>query len=262
MKDDDDEDESRNPRFKTTVTHVIKGAAGSDGTHDPIARGKFCGRYWYPIYAFIRKSGHNELDAKDLTQAFFVKFIMERDILSSWDSEKGRLRNYLKAVVKHFLHDEYDRAKCVRRGGNVMITSFDAIAAEERYLCEPADDLSPDRCYDRAWAMSVLAESMRILDQKYARFGGEHQACYLALRPLLDDTKAQSDEVEKVATALRLTPQYIATRKHALRAEWKTIAREVVKKTLHNATDEEALAELRRLVEFLQGGRQVGRSRN
>ena len=260
MKDDDDdeEDESRNPRFRTTQRHVIEGAAGSNDTHDPTARSKFCGRYWYPIYAYIRKSGHGEIEARDLTQDFFFKFIMERDILTTWDPDKGRLRDYLKAVVKNFLLDERERAKCAKRGGNTMITSFDAMAAEERYLCEPTDDLSPDRCYDRAWAISVLAEIMRILDQKYARLGGDHQACYVALRPLLDETKANSDEVEKVAAALGVTPAYVATRKFALRAEWRKSAHEVVKRTLHDASAEDASAELRLLVEFLQGNRQSG----
>ena len=186
---------------------------------------------------------------------------MEKDILSTADPGKGRLQDYLKTCVKYFLHDERDRAKCVKRGGNANITSFDAMAAEERYLCEPTDDLSPDRCYDRAWAVSVLAEIMRIVDQKYARLGGDHHACYLALRPLLDETKAQSDDVEKVAAALGVPPAYVVNRKFKLRAEWKKTAREVVKKTLHDATDEDAVAELRRLVVFLQEDRQTGRSR-
>ena len=226
MRDHDD-DENRSPRFDTTKWAMI---------HDPDARGKFCGRYWYPIYAFIRRSGHSPHDAEELTQGFFLKFIMEKNILSTADPGKGRLQDYLKICVKYFLHDE-------------------------RYLCEPTDDLSPDRCYDRAWAVSVLAEIMRIVDQKYARLGGDHHACYLALRPLLDETKAQSDDVEKVAAALGVPPAYVVNRKFKLRAEWKKTAREVVKKTLHDATDEDAVAELRRLVVFLQEDRQTGRSR-
>jgi DNA-directed RNA polymerase specialized sigma24 family protein len=83
-----------------------------------------CDSYWYPIYAYIRRSGHAAHDAEDLTQGFFTK-LLEKGTLAHADPAKGRLRTFLLTCVQNYLHNEHERASAQRRGAH-LLTSFDA----------------------------------------------------------------------------------------------------------------------------------------
>src|SRR5260221_10821952 len=135
--------------FCTTRWTQVRRAVGSDDTAARAALAALCEGYWYPIYAFIRRSGKSPHDAEDLTQGFFARLV-EKRVLAGADPTKGKLRPFLLACARHFLSDEHDRARAQKRGA-ALLPSFDAIAAEERYAIEPVDDLSPDRLFQRRW---------------------------------------------------------------------------------------------------------------
>ena len=141
-------------------------AAGGDGT--PAARAaleKLCRTYWPPLYAFVRRSGHAPADAQDLTQGFFLQ-LLQRNFLDGVDPCKGRFRSFLLAALQHHLSNERDRARAQKRGGGLAPISIDAQDAEGRYLLEPADPMTPEKLYERRWALTVLDQALARLQKE------------------------------------------------------------------------------------------------
>ena len=97
------------------------------------ALNQLCRTYWYPLYAFIRRKGHSPHDAQDLTQAFFAR-LLEKNYVAQADRERGRFRTYLLAALTHFLADEWDKARRLKRGGGREFVSFNAASAEEQWF--------------------------------------------------------------------------------------------------------------------------------
>src|SRR5437773_5596073 len=139
------------------TTHWTVGLAAGRGSsrQADVALEELCRTYWYPLYVYVRRQTSTREDAEDLTQAFFARFL-EKNYLEGLNSEKGRFRAFLLASLKHFLANEWDRANRQKRGSGVMLLSLDWQSADTRYQIVPADDLSPDKLYDRAWTVTLL----------------------------------------------------------------------------------------------------------
>ncbi|MEO7318947.1 MAG: RNA polymerase subunit sigma-24 [Chthoniobacteraceae bacterium] len=172
---------SAHQSFHTTHWSMVRRATGTDPAAARTALSALCEEYWYPIYAFIRRSGKGAPDAEDLTQGFFARFL-EKETLAIADPGKGKLRTFLLLCATRYLKDEHDRAMAQKRGAAVLV-SFDAASAEERYAAEPVDDLTPDRIFQRRWAITILDQSFGLLAEEFA---GEGKAeIFNALRPFL-----------------------------------------------------------------------------
>src|SRR5262245_18939922 len=128
--------------FATTHWSVVLAAGRTNEPLSSAALERLCRTYWYPLYAYLRRRGHSEHDAQDLTQGFFAQ-LLERDWLHGVAHEKGRFRSFLLASLNYFLADEHDRATAQKRGAGRQLISLDAHQAEERYRLEPMDDRSP-----------------------------------------------------------------------------------------------------------------------
>ena len=127
---------------------------------------RLCRTYWYPLYVFVRRQGHDADDAKDLTQGFFELFLAKH-YLKDVNRDKGRFRSFLLASLKHFLANEWKKANRQKRGGLVKTISFDAADGEERYRLEPIDETSAEIIYDRRWARAVLDSVMVKLREEF-----------------------------------------------------------------------------------------------
>ena len=130
-------------------------AGGADSERACRALEHLCAAYWYPLYAFVRRQGQSPHDAQDLTQAFFAR-LLARNFLADADPGKGRFRSFLLGALKHFLSDEWDRARAQKRGGDVKFIALDAESAETRYKMEPANEASAEtgakrRVFRGAW---------------------------------------------------------------------------------------------------------------
>ncbi len=174
--------ESSPASMRTTCWTMVRNAAAGNDTRSRQALSTVCESYWFPLYAFIRRSGRSMQDAEDLTQDFFAHLLRGK-ILAGADPGKGRFRTYLLRCLQNFMADQRDRAGAQKRGGGAIPVSFDAARAEERYAAEPADDLTPDRIYQMRWAMTVIESSLELLTREYAAQGKE--AWFEALRPFL-----------------------------------------------------------------------------
>src|SRR5262245_46755173 len=141
--------------FVTTRWTVVLSAGHKSSPQSDQALGELCQTYWYPLYAYRRRQGHTKEDAEDLTQAFFARFL-QKNYLEGLSAERGRFRAFLLASLKHFLANEWDKANRQKRGGGAQHLSLDWQSADERYQLDPPDAASPDRLFDREWALALL----------------------------------------------------------------------------------------------------------
>ena len=127
-------------RFTTTHWSLVLAAAGNEDARGREALASLCKVYWYPLYAFVRRQGHDPHDAQDLTQEFFLR-LLDKDYLGDVDRSKGKFRSFLLVALKHFLSKHWARAKTLKRGGGGRaLLPLDSLSAEDRYRREPEDN--------------------------------------------------------------------------------------------------------------------------
>jgi RNA polymerase sigma factor (sigma-70 family) len=227
--------------FATTHWSVVLAAGQSDDAGARAALEKLCRAYWYPLYVYVRRQGHDEESAKDLTQAFFAR-LLEKDYLAQADRERGRFRTFLLGALKHFLADEWDKAQTLKRGGGMTFLSLHDDTAEERYRLEPVDDSSPDKLFDRRWALSILDQAVRRLGKEYRESGkGE---LFEQLQGFLSGALETSNHAQ-AAARLGMTENTLKSYVRRLRQRNREIVREVIAETVATAGQiEEELRDL------------------
>jgi len=156
--------------FATTRWTMVLSAGHKSSPQSEKALGELCQIYWYPLYAYIRRQGHTKEDAEDLVQAFFARFL-EKNYLEGLSGERGKFRAFLLASLKHFLANEWDKANRQKRGGGAQHLSLDWQSADERYHLGPPDPMTPDRAFDRAWALALLERVITRLREECASAG-------------------------------------------------------------------------------------------
>ncbi len=228
--------------FKTTNWSVVVAAGHGSSTAIRKALGELCETYWFPLYAFARRQGQSPEDAQDLTQEFFARFL-ERGYFALANRERGRFRTFLLSSLKHFLTEEWRRANRQKRGGGVSFTPFDPQDAENRYSAEPADDLSPDRLYDRRWAEALLERTLGRLKKDYDSTG--RAAVYQQLQQLIWGPQARLSYAEMGQT-LGMNEGAVKVAVHRLRQRFRELLREEVAQTVENQAQVEE--ELRHLL--------------
>ena len=144
--------------FRTTHWSLVTFAGDAESPHATAALEKLCQTYWLPIYSYIRREGDGPHDAQDLAQGFFAR-LLRLNSLAYVGPQKGKFRTFLLAALNHFLSDERDHARAEKRGGGKNLISLDATSAEKRFLELPAPDLTPEKLYDRGWALTVMEQA-------------------------------------------------------------------------------------------------------
>ncbi len=216
------------PEFPTTHWTLVKAVQAGDPAKAAEAMESLCRGYWYPIYAFLRRSGHRSEDAEDLTQSFFVQLVTE-DALQRVRQEAGRLRSYLLGVLKRILSDHQRHASTVKRGGGRAPLSFEAMSAEERYSHEPVDDKDPEWLFTRAWAGEVVEVARQRLRESFQE--NDQGAVYEALLPFItwsDEPPSYRAIATELGTSLTSTRIQI----FRLRARFRTMLEEEVARTV------------------------------
>ncbi len=167
---ENDKAETQRSVFATTHWSVVLTAGQSESPQAAEALEKLCRTYWYPLYAYLRRWGSNPEEAQDLTQEFFAR-LLAKDYLAKADPQKGKFRTFLLAGLKNLVCDELDKASRLKRGGGQAVISIDEQAAEGRYGLEPADELTPDRLFDRSWGAMLLERAASRLREEYVLAG-------------------------------------------------------------------------------------------
>ena len=231
--------------FATTHWSVVLAAGETVSPAADAALAELCLTYWYPLYAFVRRKGHNPHDAQDLTQAFFAR-LLEKNYVAQADRERGRFRTYLLAAFTHFLADEWDKARRMKRGGDREIISFDAVSAEERYRLEPIDQLDASKLYERRWVTTLFDKVLARLEQEFRDSGkGELFDC-LKSSLLADDS---GSSYAQLGGRLGLKEDAIKQAVHRMRRRYRELFREEIAQTV--AGPGEVEDELKRLFAVL-----------
>ncbi len=155
--------------FPTTRWTLVVAAADPQRKDARSALVSLCEGYWYPLYAYVRRRGYPADQAQDLTQEFFIR-VLEGRYLDRADPEKGRFRAFILTSLKFFLADEADRNRAQKRGGGNVL-SLEISSGEERYQREPAHNQTPERIFERRWALSVLDRVMERLRSEFVHHG-------------------------------------------------------------------------------------------
>jgi RNA polymerase sigma-70 factor (ECF subfamily) len=225
-------------RFRTTQWSVVLLSAQTQVPGSQTALADLCRLYWYPLYAFVRRRGYNAEDAQDLTQGFFCS-LLERKSLRQVAPQLGKFRSFLLASLKHYLSDEFDRERSLKRGGQVEFVTIDFDDSEERLQEDMSDSLTAEKIFDARWAMTLLAESGKRLREEYVLQG--KSGIIEILQPFLDPTNCQRvPSYEEAAAKLEVSLGAVKTLIHRLRKRYQEILREQVARTV---TDPEAVDE-------------------
>jgi len=145
-------------------------ATRRDAPESAAALESLCRAYWYPLYAYARRSGQSAHDAQDLTQEFF-RLLLEKRWLDSADPDKGKLRTFLIVMLKRFMSKEWRCQSAQRRGGAQTHAQFDTAFAETQYGAD-ASSLAPDEIFDRQWALTLLNLTVDRLRAEFAAATG------------------------------------------------------------------------------------------
>lgn len=232
--------------FATTRWSVVLAAGGDPAaTQTREAMSSLAQTYWFPLYGFIRREGYSAQDAEDLTQEFITKLI-EKQYLADVDPTKGRFRSFLLASLRHFLSNQRDRDLAAKRGGRHRFIALDQLDAEARYQLEPATDLTPERLFDRRWALALLDQVLNRLGDDYARTG--RADVYETLKPVLQ-ADPDAPTYAQLGKRLAMSETAIKVAVHRLRARYRQILRDEVAQTV--AADADLDAELSDLLNCL-----------
>jgi RNA polymerase sigma-70 factor (ECF subfamily) len=200
------------------------------------------------VYSFVRSSGHDAEAALDLTQGFFAR-LLEKGDLKQADRTRGRFRSFLLASVKHFVANEWDRARAQRRGGGKTLASLDIEDAEARYGLSLAVPQTPETIYEKQWALTLLEETMARLEEEMAR--SKHAQHFPRFKPFL--TREGGDaSYRDLARELGMSEPSIKVAIHRMRRRFGALLRNEVSHTLDDPSPADVDDEIRYLFSVME----------
>ncbi len=226
-------------RFVTTSWSLIADAT-TKSRDSQVALEELCQAYWYPLYAFVRRKGHQPTEAEELTQDFFAH-LLSQDRLQLVDESKGRFRSFLLKSLENFLIQKWRKQNRIKRGGGVTHFSFDFQQAEQRYMVEPVDRLTPQKIFDQKWALELLDQALRQLRATFDERGKSD--LFAALQPQLIDQAEES--YTEIGQRLQMNEIAVKVAAHRMRQKFRVLLVQLVQQTVRDTDDVDAeLAEL------------------
>lgn len=219
--------------FATTHWSQVLAAKQGDPSAAAAALENLCRTYWYPLYAFLRRSGHRPHDAQDLTQAFFAR-LLQRDFLERIDPRKGKFRSFLLAALKNFLCDEWDKVQAVKRGGGQVFMSLDDLQAEDRYRSEPDASAPAERLFEQRWALTLLGRALGQLRDEFISAGKGQEFDELKVflsAPTVDGA------YDAVAPKLAVAVETVGVKVHRLRQRYGELIRAEIAQTVADPSE-------------------------
>jgi RNA polymerase sigma-70 factor (ECF subfamily) len=222
--------------FATTHWSLVASAGQKPSMESRAALTTLCESYWYPLYAYMRRKGHQAAEAQDLTQAFFAQ-LLEKDKLQLADQERGRFRSFLLASLNNFVANQWRDANAKKRGGGTVTLSLDVESGEDRYQLEPSHELTAEKIFERRWAMTLLERTMERLREEHERSDKldlfEHLKGHLG--------RGGTTPYREVAERLGMSETAVKVAAHRMRKRCGAILREEISQTVEGpeAIDEE-----------------------
>ena len=223
---------------------VVLAAGGCDREKAHAALEQLCAAYWYPLYIFARRQGHDAAESEDLTQEFFARLLQRNDV-AEVSPDRGRFRSFLLASFKHLLANEYHRQKTEKRGGRATVISLEWEDPETRYRLEPADPVTPEILFERRWALTVLERAVERVREEYA--ASEKADLFVELKDFLSNQKALPHAA--IASKYGISVGAVGVTIHRLRQRYAEVLREEIAHTV--SAPEEIDDEVRHLIAAL-----------
>jgi RNA polymerase sigma factor (sigma-70 family) len=234
----------RKDQFPSTQWNLVLLAGESCAEKSREALETLCRTYWYPLYAFVRRQGYGTEEAQDLTQAFFVR-LLEKQYVRDYQKERGRFRSFLLASLQHFLANERDWARAQKRGGGASPLSLDALIGlgESRYSLEPRSDATPEKVFEKQWAIAVVDQVVGRLRAEAVQAGNSDQFDRFKSFLTADETRVPYREL---AASLAVTEGSVKIAIYRLRRRFREVLREEIARTV--TTPQDIQEEIRHLI--------------
>jgi RNA polymerase sigma-70 factor (ECF subfamily) len=233
------------PLFLTTHWSVVLAASNGATVQADAALERLCRTYWWPLYAFVRRRGHEAHDAQDLTQEFFAR-LLAKDFLRTVDRTKGKFRSFLLAAMEHFLAKEWRCANAQKRGGEFTFVSINDETAEQPYLQISSREHSPEKIFEREWATTLLSQATTHLRREFVESGKEE--LFEAVKVFLTGEK-QAASYAELATKLGTTEAALKMAVSRMRQRYRELLRAEIANTV--SSPEEVDEELRAVISAL-----------
>jgi RNA polymerase sigma factor (sigma-70 family) len=215
-------------RFATTHWTVVLAAGSPDSSRYREALETLCQTYWFPLYAYLRRTGFGIHEAEDYTQEFFGK-LLDRHSLSRVTPGPGKFRSFLITALKNHIADQREKDNALKRQGSRRMLSLDFHNAESRYALQTASSLTPEALFRKSWALEILDRAMNRLEIDMARMNKTH---------LLDlarghlGGKDSSTPHRKLAEQLGVTEGAAKVAVHRMRKRYREILRQEIAQTV------------------------------
>jgi DNA-directed RNA polymerase specialized sigma24 family protein len=240
--------ESSLGNFSTTHWSTVLEAGQNNSPQAAQALEWLCRAYWYPLYAYVRRQGHNVQDAQDLTQEFFAR-LLEHKYLRLADRNRGRFRTFLLTSLQHFLINDWKKANRCRRGGGQEVLWLDEEMAESRLAAEPAMEQPPDTLYDRGWAAVLMDRALAAMRAEFEQAGKAD--VFHRLKVFVWGEK-NALSYAAMAEELAMTEGAVKVAVHRLRQRYGDLLRAEVAQTVTTAVEVEV--ELKYLASVIRAG--------
>ncbi len=231
----DDAVPAGNAAFQTTHWSLVLAAGQVSSAESHQALSQLCENYWWPLYAYVRRRTADPHKAQDLAQAFFAK-LLEKNYVQTADPQKGRFRAFLLTALKRFMANEWDKEQAQKRGGGHTVLSLDFNEGERRIALEPADNLTPERLFDRNWVTTLLDRVVGQLRDEYRDAGKGDQ--FQQLKEFLAPHGRDASYAD-VAEKLGITAGAARVAAHRMRSRYRELFRQEIAQTVADPADVE-----------------------
>lgn len=240
------EEHPPNRKFNPTRWSLVLQTKG-EGAEAKRALEDLCQTYWFPLYAWCRRYGLPPAESEDMVQSFFVK-VIEKKLFEDADAKRGKLRTFLLTILQRHVKDEANKASALRRGAGQVI-SFDSLEAEEWYEGEKIEGESAEHLFDRQWALTVLDNAIRDLEEDATKKDKSPQ--FAAMQPFLTND-GSTEAYQSAGENIGMTANAFKVGVHRLRSKFKIALRSQVAET--QLDDSNINEEISYLIKVLQGG--------
>jgi RNA polymerase sigma factor (sigma-70 family) len=225
--------------FASTQWSIVLAAKDAKSPRAADAMAALCATYWRPLYAYVRRCGRSVEDAQDLTQSFFSR-LLDKDCLQHVDPTLGKFRSFLLASLKNFIASEWKRERALKRGGSADLVSIEEMTrAEDHYAASLTFHETPERVYERNWALALLQRTTLRLADEFAAAGKGR--VFEMLKPYL--TGDRDTSYSQAAADLGISEVTVRVSVHRMRGRFRDLLQEEVRQTLAESCDSGAVEE-------------------
>lgn len=219
---------------------LLAGEPEADAAQEALE--SLCRDYWRPLFDFARRKGHSPEDAQDLTQGFIAQ-LLAANSFSKADRERGRFRTFLLSAFSNYMTVQYRGRTAQKRGGQHAFVSLEENATQHGDRIGGSEWMTPEREYERSWALALLERVMQRLQGEYDR--ASRQSLFAAIQPHLTGGAGRPGYAG-LGASLGMSESAITVAVHRMRKRYGQLLREEIAETV--ASPQEVEDELRHLI--------------